>query len=82
MELRIVGPEGTQTHEIIWLELNTSTGNFIVQHGHTPMIISLAADQEVVFCLKNGKQETFAPTGGIAEITRESTTLLISQMPG
>ena len=81
MELKIVGTEGTKTHDILWLELNTRQGNFVIQQGHTPMIVSLAPDKEVVFCLKIGKQETFSPTGGIAEITRESTTLLITQMP-
>ncbi|MFC1845500.1 F0F1 ATP synthase subunit epsilon [Candidatus Dependentiae bacterium] len=81
MELKIVSPEGSKTHEIIWLELNTSAGNFVIQPEHAPMIVTLAPDKDVIFCLKNGKQETFAPTGGIAEITRHSATLLINQMP-
>lgn len=81
MELKIIGPEGTQTHEVLWLELNTKAGNFVIQDGHAPMIVSLKEDKEVVFCLNNGKQETFAPTGGVAEITRTSATLLLTQMP-
>jgi len=81
MELKITGPEGTQTHEILWVEINTRVGNFIVQPGHTPMIVSLAPDKEVIFCLKNGKQESFTPTSGIAEITRDSAILLLTQMP-
>ena len=81
MNLKIISPEGTQTHEILWLELNTRAGNFVVQPGHTPMIVSLAPDKDVIFCLTNGKQETIAPTAGIAEITRNSATLLLNQMP-
>jgi len=81
MELKIISPEGAQTHKVIWLELNTSAGNFIIQRGHTPMIVSLAPDKEVIFCLANGKQESFIPTSGIAEITRKSTTLLLNQKP-
>lgn len=81
MELKIVSPEGTQVHKITWLELNTSAGNFVIQPEHAPMIVTLAPDKNVIFCLKNGKQETFAPTGGIAEITRNSATLLITQIP-
>lgn len=82
MELKIVSPEETKTHKISWLELNTKVGNFIVQPGHAPMIVSLAEDKEVLFCLENGKQETFTPTAGIAEITRISATLILNQMPG
>ena len=81
MELKIISPESTQTYTIIWLELNTSTGNFVIQHGHAPMIVSLAPNKEVIFCLANGKQESLVPTGGIAEITRKSATLLLNQKP-
>ncbi len=82
MELKIFGPEGSQIVDACWVELNTNTGNFVVEIGHTPMIVSLAADKEVVYCLTNGKQETFVPTSGVAEITRTSVTLLLTQMPG
>jgi len=79
MKLKIVSPEGTKEHSVQWLELNTKAGNFVIQPGHQPMIVSLAENKEVVFCLENGKQETFTPTAGIAEITRTSATLVISQ---
>jgi F0F1-type ATP synthase epsilon subunit len=81
MKLKIIGPEGAQAHDILWLELNTQAGNFVIQPGHTPMIVSLAKDKEVVYCLNNGQQESFSPTGGFAEITRTSATLLLNQMP-
>ncbi len=82
MKLKIVGPEETQEHTILWLELNTQAGNFVIQPGHTPMIVSLAQNKEVIFCLENGQQESFSTTGGIAEINRTSATLLLIQMPG
>ena len=80
MELKIVAPEGTKIYEIIWLELNTKAGNFVIQPEHAPMIVSLTPDKDVIYCLKNGKQEIIAPTGGIAEITRNSATLALTQM--
>lgn len=81
MELKIFGPEGSLIVDVYWIELNTKTGNFVVEIGHIPMIVSLAANKEVVYCLANGKQETFVPTNGVAEITRTSVTLLLPQMP-
>ena len=81
MELKIISPESTQTYTIIWLELNTRSGNFIIQRGHAPMVVSLAPDKEIIFCLSNGKQESLIPTSGIAEITRKSTTILLNQKP-
>ena len=44
------------------------------------MIVSLTPDKDVIYCLKNGKQEIIAPTGGIAEITQNSATLVLTQM--
>jgi len=82
MKLKIIGPEGTQVHEILWVELNTKAGNFVIQPGHTPMIVTLAPDKEVAYCLTSGKQTSFSPPGGVAEITRNSATLLLTQMPG
>lgn len=82
MELKIFGPEGSLILDALWVELNTSTGNFVVQDGHTPMIVSLSPDKEVIYCLSNGKQESCIPTSGVAEITRTSVTLLLTQMPG
>lgn len=81
MKLKIIAPEGTDVHEILWVELNTKAGNFVIQPGHTPMIVSLAENKEVVYCLSNGKQTSFSPPGGVAEITRNTATLLLTQMP-
>ena len=81
MKLKIIGPEGTQIHEILWVELNTKAGNFVIQPGHHPMVVSLDENKEVAFCLKTGKQSSFSPPGGVAEITRNSITLLLTQMP-
>lgn len=81
MELKIFGPEGSQKLDALWVELNTKLGNFVVEDGHAPMIVSLAPNKEVIYCLSNGKQELFTPTSGVAEITRTSVTLLLTQSP-
>lgn len=82
MELKILSPERSQFLEALWVELNTRAGNFIVQEGHKPMIVSLAPNQPLAYCLTNGKQETFTPLSGVVEITRSSVTILLTQVPG
>ena len=79
MQLHIVSPLRTQQHEIVWIELNSNAGNFIIQSGHAPMLLVLTPHQETVFKLKNGKDEAFIVHQGIAEITRESVTLIINE---
>ena len=79
MELRIISTKQAKSHTIAWLELETPNGNFVIQPGHAPMITSLSPKQPITFRLKNGKQETITPQAGVAEITRDKATLLISE---
>lgn len=79
MTLEIISPTYTSSHEIAWIELNTSNGNQIIYKGHVPTILILSPNKEAVFKLKTGKQQTVSIASGIAEITRDSVTLLIKE---
>lgn len=79
MELVVVSPFETHTHDIAWIELTTLMGNFIVQHGHAPMVVSLKEQSFIVFRLESGKRETITIRQGIAEITRTKVTVLINE---
>jgi len=41
----------------------------------------LAENQEVTYCLKNGKQETIKPEAGTVEVGRKLVTLLLTKAP-
>lgn len=79
MTLEIISPEYTSVHEIAWIELNTTKGNQIIYRGHVPTILILSNNKEATFKLKIGKQQTITIASGIAEITRNSVTLLINE---
>lgn len=78
MQLHIVWPDKQQTTEIAWVELNTPTGNYIIQPGHAPMILALSPKQPFIFAHRNGKEEIVMAERGIAEITRSQITILLS----
>lgn len=78
MQLQIVSPEKQQTIEVAWVELNTPTGNYIIQHGHAPMALVLSEKQPFIYAHKNGKEEIMMVERGIAEITRTQVTILLS----
>jgi len=79
MELKIVSPQETKTHTILWLEALTPLGSFVIQPGHAPTVHILLPNKEVTFGLKNGKRETVLVPHGILEIDREKVILLINQ---
>ena len=79
MELNVIRPYATDQFDIVWLELNTPTGNYVVQPGHAPIILILTPDQPAVFRLKSGKQESVNVRQGIADIGRDYATLIINE---
>ena len=82
MELVIISPESSQTHEIAWFEAHTATGSFVILPKHAPMILILAPGRELIFGLKSGKQDSVIIPRGIVEITRTRATVLINKPLG
>ena len=79
MKFSVIGPNLKKTYEILWLEVETSLGNFVIEPGHAPLILILKPDHEIIFCLENETVETQIVTGGILEITRTHATLLLNE---
>ncbi len=79
MMFTIIGPTSKKILRVTWLEINTPVGNFVIQAGHAPTVLTLTGQQPITFCLKNGKQESLLIHEGVVEITRESATLFVNQ---
>jgi F0F1-type ATP synthase epsilon subunit len=79
MDLTIVCPLEHKTLSITWLEINTAVGNFVIQPGHVPTIMTLTPGEKVTFCLSNGKRESMLIKHGIVHITRTSATLILNE---
>jgi len=79
MQLNIAMPMQKKTVKIAWIDINTHVGNFIIQPEHAPMIISLLPESQITYCLSSGKLETVNVKSGIAHVTRENITLLLSE---
>lgn len=79
MQLTIITPTKKDTLDVAWVECNTPTGNYVIQPGHAPTILALSPKQPLIFALKNGKEEVVMVQQGIAQITRNNVTVLLSQ---
>lgn len=79
MNLRIISPLRILDYDVAWLEINTNIGNFIIQKGHVPTMLVLSPNEEIIFRLKNGKEESIMVQSGIVEITREKSTVIIHE---
>ena len=76
MELHIISPESTLMFRVVWVEVNTPVGNFVIQPGHVPTVLLLEPNKAVKFRLDNGKQEAVLIKDGILEVTRTTATVI------
>ncbi len=79
MQLSIISPTKKEIFDVAWIECNTPQGNFVIQPGHAPTILTLSEHKPFVYCLKNGKEEVIMIKRAIVEITRSQVTVLLSQ---
>jgi F0F1-type ATP synthase epsilon subunit len=79
MELTIITPTQQLVFTITWLELNTPSGNFVIQPERAATILTLSPQQKFTFCLENGKRESMLVRQGVAHITRNSATIVINE---
>ncbi len=77
MKLQLISlDQPVYEYEISWLELDTTTGNYVIQPGHAPMILILTPDSKVTCCLvRNGEQKLFIIRDGIVHIKRDGIIL-------
>lgn len=82
MKLIISTPDYHSTFSIAWLEINTPTGNYVIQQGHVPTIMNLEGKQPLTFRLKSGKQESIMVRQGIINIDRNEATIVMTEWDG
>jgi len=76
VKLTIVSPFTEKTFDIAWLEIETPAGNFVIQPGHAPMVVTLTPHKKINIGLANGKQECLMISQGIVEISCTQITLI------
>lgn len=77
MKLIIIRSSETDEHSISWIELNTPSGNIVIQEDHAPCILELKPDDSVLFQLTTGKQKSVQIKHGFAHILRDRVTIII-----
>jgi F0F1-type ATP synthase epsilon subunit len=79
MKLRIIRPHEEEQFSVVWLEVETPVGNFVIHSGHAPTVLTLLPTHDIIFKLKTGEQRSIAVVRGVADITREGATIIISE---
>ena len=78
-QLVIITPTKRSEYLVNWVEIETTSGNQIIQPDRAPLIALLKPSNHVTFELADGKQEVVEIWGGIVEVTRKETTIIADQ---
>lgn len=79
MKLTIIKPDHVVEHQILWLEVITDQGSFIIQPEHAPTVFVLAHGHPLTFCLKDNTQESIIVMQGVVEVSRTNVLVLLSE---
>ncbi len=80
MKLSIISPTSQRSLSVDWIEVETSTGNMVIQEGHAPTILILSPNKPFTFGMPGDKTESFIPTDAILHVQRTSALLIISDV--
>jgi F0F1-type ATP synthase epsilon subunit len=79
VELFIISPREEQHHVIAWLDVTTANGNFVIRHGHAPMIMMLLPNHSFIFALENGVQKSMYVRQAVVQVDRTRTTIVMNE---
>lgn len=78
MELTIISPHDRQEQIVVWLDVTTLHGNFVIKDGHAPMIIDLLPEHTFTFALENGIQKSIMVRRGLLRVNRTHAIIIMS----
>ncbi len=77
MHIILQTPLEIQTFDALWIEFNTSLGNFVIEAGHAPMILNLSEGKPLIIgCTNNISISRIVSGGALAHITLANVTIL------
>lgn len=78
MVIQVLTPHSQKQFAAQSIELHSLHGSLVIKEQHAPMVIPLLDNSEAVLQLLTGEQEVLTVRHGIAHVTRQSVTLLLS----
>lgn len=78
-EVALITPTANRTVLVAWLECETSRGSLVIKEGHAPLVMALKPYSEIKFENEQGVVESLELSGGIAEVVRNSVTIILDQ---
>lgn len=80
MQLLVISPYDQHEYMIVWLDIQTPQGNFVILPGYAPAIFTLLPNNPYIFCLENGVQKSVLIRNGILEVQRDKAKIIMNEL--
>ncbi len=75
--LKIITPSSEQRRSILWMEIESSAGEFTVAAGHAPLICALKKEGRITFQDESEQIESIKISDGVAYVEEKEVTLIL-----
>jgi F0F1-type ATP synthase epsilon subunit len=77
MKLNIISSSNFKILDILYIEVSSKKGSFVVQKNHAPLIAVLKDNQDIVIMLKDGSKIIEHIDSGIIKVERDCIDLIV-----
>ncbi len=78
MKLTIISPSEKKEYNVLWIEGHSTSGSFILQPQHAPLIARLAPEKPLVFATTHDVIETVVVHDGVLQHTHNNTFVILT----
>lgn len=79
LELQVIDPHATHTFKVLWLEVETPTGDFVVTPDHYPLISLLKHQSKLSYQTTENTNGALEIVGGVISIESNRVLVLLDE---
>jgi len=77
LNLQLISSVGNQTLRLLWFEVTTPTGEFVIGPGHQPLVSLVSPQSKLLYKKTDGTMGMFVVCGGVLHVEHNEVTLLL-----
>lgn len=79
MNIKILGPTSSKIVKANWIDVTSTTGNYVVLPGHAPCIVQLIPNIPITMGLAGGAVTSIPIVKGILQVNRRNVTVILDE---
>ena len=77
--LELISPSTSQTLDVSWVHIQSTTGSFLVGPDHRPLVAVLKPKGELRYRSGSGEEQTINIVGGLVRVTGDRTLVILDK---